>query len=328
VGETDLSEFLMHLKSLYMDHNSARRAGGEAPASTYLGLVTIGHSFGGQVVIRTIAQGLEHDLEGLQPASAYLHETGDAPALALSSAQPGYGDLVLLINPAVEAAAYERLRLLSKRFTYSEQQTPWVLTLSAENDVPRHRLFEWGRLVGEIFMSAPHISDERERYLERQALGFYDKALPQGTHIMMPVDSGAHLTTVKQGAALGARSSDPPEAGCAAPEFYDWVPTPTLTDDDSLPSGVRISDDPELAGKIARFDFSSKLVFGNVRMVPQPNREPFQPLILADVSRNVIAGHTGIFSEPLIGFLTKYIGFVEAKHYLIAAGEKGWMTPP
>jgi len=55
----------------------------------------------------------------------------------------GFGDLVVLVNPAVESAAYQRLRFLSQELTYPEEQTPVMLTVSADNDVPRRWPFRW-----------------------------------------------------------------------------------------------------------------------------------------------------------------------------------------
>jgi|ADGO01.1.fsa_nt_gi hypothetical protein len=66
VGNTDFAEFLARLNHLYLEHNSRRRD--EAPermrraSSHFLGLVTIGHSFGGQVLLKAIGHTLEAQL--------------------------------------------------------------------------------------------------------------------------------------------------------------------------------------------------------------------------------------------------------------------------
>ena len=203
VGETDLSEFMAQLQFLYDEHNEPASAQGEA-SKTYLGLVTVGHSFGSQVLIRAVARNLEHRLEGLGPASTYLRQTDHPPVVDLKRAAQGYGDLILLINPAVEAAAYEQLFMLSRRFSYPTEQTPLLLTVSADNDGPRHTLFEWGRVVGEKFTATPYKPDPRERIGERKALGVYgdprtDPPDPeiQLSHRMRPSDPDVKLVGYK-----------------------------------------------------------------------------------------------------------------------------------
>src|SRR6185437_14393724 len=89
---------------------------------------------------------------------------------------------------AVEAAAYQRARLLSQQLTYSDGQTPIMLTLSAENDYPRGKLFTLGRIVGEWFAWLPYNHNEHERESERRALGVYSANGLQITHRLEPLD--------------------------------------------------------------------------------------------------------------------------------------------
>ena len=325
VGETDLSEFMQRLRMMYDEHNAPRRADGAPPAKTYLGLVTVGHSFGSQVVIRAVSQNLEQRLENLGAAATFLRQTDTPPAVALNAPARGYGDLILLINPAVEAAAYERLRTLSQRFSYTQQQTPLILTLSADNDRPRHKLFQWGREVGEFFTATPYKADPRERGMERQALGFYDGPGPQETHRLTPVDGNVKLVSTSV-----PRTPEPycDHAGHCNCQFFVWATPPTITKPDALPSDVDVGQNPKLKDLISKYDFSSSTIFGNVLLDPHAGGVPYQPMILASVDKKIIDGHNGMFSQPLLDFLTKYIGFIEAKRYLITASEKQWMTPP
>ena len=83
----------------------------------------------------------------------------------------GIGDLVILLNPAAEAAAYHRLHLLSMGLEYRESQTPVLITFSAENDKVRQKLFTIGRRLGEFFTGKAPKADPAERETERKALG-------------------------------------------------------------------------------------------------------------------------------------------------------------
>ena len=160
VGETDVREFIARLNRLYLEHRSLEKR------ETFLGLISIGHSFGAQVLMRATASTFEQQLISLNAPPGYLRQSGPAtPAPAKVSLQ-GIGDLVILLNPATEAAAYQRLHLLSMGLQYENTQTPVILTLSAENDKARHSLFTIGRRVGEFFTGRPHKENELEREAE------------------------------------------------------------------------------------------------------------------------------------------------------------------
>ncbi|MGO9932382.1 MAG: hypothetical protein ACLPV8_11295 [Steroidobacteraceae bacterium] len=330
VGETDLCEFMARLQSLYSEHNAPAPAQGAA-SNTYLGLVSVGHSFGSQVLIRAVAGNLEHELEERGAASTYLRQTDHPPVVDLKRAAQGYGDLIFLINPAVEAAAYERLFMLSRRFSYPKEQTPLLLTVSADNDGARHTLFEWGRVAGEVFTSTPYKPDPRERIGERKALGVYGDPRNQPpdpeiqlTHTLTPSDPDVKL--------VGYNETHTPEPYCeqAGPctcEFYRWSTGPKRTLSDSLSSTA--NTDAEIAAleeKVSVYDFSASTQFANVSLNPLPGGLPYQPMIMASAPPNIIDGHNGMFSQPLLDFLTKYLGFIEAKRYLITANAKHWMT--
>lgn len=306
-GENDFQEFMVRLQQVYDGHDR------QAP---FLGLVSAGHSFGGAVLLAATAKHFENELQRVNPTSVFLHST-TPPAAPLQLKQPvrGFGDLVLLVNPAVEAAAYERVNLLARGLRYGEAQTPLLVTFSADNDVPRNRLFEWGRIAGEVFTSSPRLSDDRERAMRRQALGVYGKKGEQQTHRLKPVDASVQL----EHAQRTAQPEDMclPQAAQCSFDWYRWGAPPTSGEPDSL--NVSDATGAQLE-KIMRFDFSGELVFENLRFLPnQPQAQPYQPVIVASVDPKVIDGHNGMFSEPFLDFLVRYIGFIEAKKFLLNA---------
>jgi hypothetical protein len=72
-------------------------------------------------------------------------------------------------------------------------------------------------------------------------------------------------------------------------------------------------------------------VFAGVVMRPLGGAIPRQALIVASADPRVITGHNGMFSDPLMNFLTRYIGFVEAKRLLPVAASveaQGSPNPP
>lgn len=312
IGETDIREFIARLNDVYVAHTANENR------ETFLGLISIGHSFGAQVLLRATAATLEEKLEHLNPQPGYLRQPDPATPPAAPVELKGIGDLVILVNPATEAAAYQRLHLLSMGVRYTERQTPVMLTISAEDDRPRHSLFSVGRVLGELFTGKPRKSDERQREMERQALGVFGKDGRQVTHRIEPADSNVKLVTerlshVPEPACDGRRT----ECGCDWGRWEkgeQWRPVPdTLSADEPADLSMQT---------LAAFDFSRRIVLGNVVLEPVTGDIPYQPLIVAEADETVIEGHSGIFTDPFLQFLIPYIGFIESKIYLHTVARK------
>jgi hypothetical protein len=304
VGNTDFSEFLARLNNLYLQHNSRRQdeAPEQAPRMSehFLGLVTIGHSFGGQVLMKAIGSTLEEQLIRNNPVGGYLRTAKPTSPRHDTRALSGFGDLLVLLNPATEAAQYHRLYILSQGLEYPPEQTPIMLTVSARNDVPRHRLFTFGRILGEFFTGKPRKADPIEREVERKALGVYQ---PHITHRLVAADPASKLisTSIEH-----AREPGCPGQGPCLCEFLEWERPPTLTEKDSITAGAETH--------LHAFDFSADLTFANVKLLRQPNAIPYQPFIVAEADESIIDGHNGIFTAPFLEFLVSYIAFVETKY--------------
>lgn len=305
VGNTDLSEFLSRLNDLYADYNPRAPSTDDdkavARSDRFLGLITIGHSFGSQVLLKAVVGTLEERLIHMNPRPGYLGTPLASQPTATSEPLYGLGDLIVLLNPAAEAALYHRLHLLSRSLAFPPTQAPIMLTISAENDRPRHSLFTFGRVLGEFFTGKPRKRDPVERAAEREALGAFSAHL---THRLEPTDDDMSL--------VAKQIHHAPEPGCPsdAPcrcEFLEWERAPTVTAPNSITN--------DTAGHLAAFDFSASIVFNNVRLQPTSSAVlPYQPLLVAEADDSIVGGHSGIFTEPLLDFLVPYIAFVETKH--------------
>lgn len=304
VGNTDFGEFLARLNHLYLEHNSRRRD--EAPdrmrasSDHFLGLVAIGHSFGGQVLLKAVGNALEAQLIRNSPVAGYLRSAETSTVRYEAQAIEGIGDLIVLLNPATEAAQYHRLHLLSRKLRYPPEQAPIMLTVSARNDVPRHRLFSFGRILGEIFTGKPRKPDPIERVVERSALGVYREHI---THRLRAVDPSSRLVSTR---IAHAREPGCPGTGPCLCDFLEWSEPPRVTARQSITA----SADTQLHS----FDFSAEVTFSNVTLVPRANALPYQPFIVAEADESIIDGHNGIFTGPFLEFLVSYIAFVETKY--------------
>lgn len=102
--------------------------------------VVVGHSFGGAVVFSALSQILEN---------GFIHTVG--PAGQISNPR-GFGNLVVLINPAFEAERYAPLSDMStERGTYFRSQLPVLAILTSEADDATGRAFPAGRWFSTLF---------------------------------------------------------------------------------------------------------------------------------------------------------------------------------
>lgn len=319
VGQNDLKEFMARLQQLFLEYRPDARepepSNDAAPAAPdhFLGMVTIGHSFGGQVLLKAVTGTLEDQLQTFNLSPAYLRDAQPAtPDPDNRYTVTGIGDLIVLVNPAAEASQYQRLHLLSRGLNYTDLQTPVILTVSAENDSARHRLFTLGRRLGEFFTGKPHKDNEAQRTIERQALGVYPGHV---THQLVPTDNELKLISSDvTGDPRACPTSGQLEPKACKSQWYEWNGEPVHTKPNSLAPGD---------GKVDRFDFSgfgSEVVFNNVELSPIDGEKeeyatalPYQPFIVARASRTIIDDHSGIFTQPFLQFLVPYIAYIEVK---------------
>tara|TARA_R110002073_G_scaffold286902_2_gene451597 strand:+ start:1600 stop:2931 length:1332 start_codon:yes stop_codon:yes gene_type:complete len=110
-------------------------------------LVIIGHSFGGAVVYTALSQIL---------MDRFVQTKGP---VGTSSDARGFGDLVVLINPAFEATDFLNLSLMAnERGRYFATQLPVLAVMTSESDWATKYAFWAGRLVSTLFNTYKDIS--------------------------------------------------------------------------------------------------------------------------------------------------------------------------
>lgn len=136
MGEGDAGEFIERLQRIYLRANADRKATTPSGTRPVMALVTVGHSFGGQVLIKTLSHALENDLEERAPRMASTTQEEAAPAAPTSIRVPidSFGDANILLNPATEAAQFIRIHNLYRQLSYPACQMPQLIIFSADND--------------------------------------------------------------------------------------------------------------------------------------------------------------------------------------------------
>jgi hypothetical protein len=129
VAEGTIRELLAKVRQIQEERNAGCDHTAAKPCNTRL--VTIGHSFGALVAYSAIHQELV--TSAIRP--------DEKPVV-------GFGDLVILINPAFEGVRYTSIqRIVEGRKGYPAGQPPVLVTFASRGDWANRRLFPLGRYV-------------------------------------------------------------------------------------------------------------------------------------------------------------------------------------
>lgn len=138
-------------------------------------LIVIGHSFGGAVVQAALSQiMMERFVQKNFRADTSVCNTG------------GFGDLVVLLNPAFEASLYKPLRDMAAGCqSYSASQLPVLAILTSESDWATRYTFPIGRGFSTLFED---YSGDSSWSADRNTVGHHEDYI---THDLEYVDYGS-----------------------------------------------------------------------------------------------------------------------------------------
>ena len=201
VGHGGVTEVVSRLELVRKTQDAVEGDQGRSPTR----LVVIGHSFGGAVVYSALSQIL---------TTGFVDTVG--PAGTLTDVK-GFGDLVVLINPAFEATLFTSLSDMSnERPTYFPAQLPVIAVLTSEADDATKRAFPIGRWFSTFFEK--HREEKRingvtgeEEVIDQKnanitAVGHFE---PYRTHYL------------RAAGEPGAAVPDPPTVEASVERFFD-----------------------------------------------------------------------------------------------------------
>lgn len=180
VGYLGITELLVKLEEIANVRNSMT-----PPIKSRL--VVIGHSFGGAVVFSATSQIL---------ASRFIDSRENK---GFTDTAKGFGDLVVLLNPAFEALRYSPFYDLAQaRCSYFPEQLPRLAILTSEADDATGILFPMGRVFSTVFETHHDIERNEcnhplsldEGAADRNTVGHYE---PLISHTLTPVVEGKNL---------------------------------------------------------------------------------------------------------------------------------------
>ncbi len=224
-------------------------------------LVIVGHSFGGAVVFSALGQILE---ERFVTTTAGARATGTAR---------GFGDLVVLINPAFEAQRYASLSDMSSgRHPYFQSQLPVLAILTSEDDRATRNAFPIGRFFSTLF--------EKERVVAR------------------PNRSTGESESVDQGAA-----------NVQAVGHFDLYRTHFLspTEEVGLDDDVALEASLDVGEAWENDKSGGSIAFPGTRLERRESTSPRNPYLVVGVSGEIIPNHNDIDDPRVVMFLSQLI---------------------
>jgi hypothetical protein len=261
---------------------SQDRARSDQPApGNRVRMLTIGHSMGGQILLESLT-------------GTFVHATTRKGKTHLSR----YGDLVIVINPAIEGTRYEALHAASRRIEseYLSDQLPLLINITGQADRATGIAFPAARFLNTFFQ---HTASPEQ---------FKANLLPPGHDPRYQT----HRLTVCPADAANAKDcipsvcteSDPATRGLRP--FVDPVNMPTTS---LLRGETRLT---EVASRRAGAGYGlDERYCTGAHLVATPNwSPPWNPFWTVSAAPEVIHGHNDIYNRHLQGFIRVMHGLV------------------
>ena len=266
IGAGELVEVLEYLDLFTHRENGAGRLAS---------LSIMGHSFGGTMVYTALANTLKARL--VDALERHAHAPTEAGFVH------GFGDLVLLINPAFEASALAPLHELADALgTCSPRQAPVLVVIGSENDIPSRVWFRTGRWAQTFMQSA---GPRSEGHLLTTAVGSYDPFLTHRVEAVVPTEARekAHVADCACELPIGDLSAEESQ------RIGDFLRTRRFA---SPWGSEEVCEECE-----------GGLALGTARLTCLQAVMPTRPVWSVRATDDVVDGHSGFFTRPFLDFV-------------------------
>ncbi len=278
VGRTGAKEILLELDAMY----AAAKKGGKTAT-----MVTVGHSFGGALVFSAMKGLATGDAAGiiagtdLQQTYRVVRAEGnrvDASKTGAKATRARLGDLVVLVNPAIEADQYKPFHAdlpksdigkfrppPDKDKPYDKTQLPVLLAIGSKADLAVGLAFPAGR-----WLMAVKDIDIATDPSKRIGMGHYE---PHITHRL----------------SYPKRTITPADPQCGCPKDID--------------AATHISAAP------FKLHTKEEQIFGDLKFTPTRPEiwDVHSPYLVVETDAGVMAEHSDIYNPVFVQFLTKFI---------------------
>ncbi len=256
-------------------------------------LVILGHSFGGALTYSALSRVLH---ERLARAAAEGRTGPDAIR--------GFGDLVVLINPAFEASLYSGIYQLARQIPEFDENQPAVLvTVSSRSDTATNIAFPTGRLFATPFSNT---RDGEQSEAMVTTIGNFEG---HRTHLLELASEEelrglARLDDIAEVDAAKARGA----ADCKCDYFEAAVKA--------------AEDDPFGEFRI----YPAHGVYGDTKLIPLDGTDERTPFITALTTDEVVTNHNGIYNRYFLNFLRSFLMEMDRRSHAVSAFEAAGST--
>jgi len=262
VGQQGVSEVLLKLEEIVNVKIGQEK---ENPPPQNSRMVVIGHSFGGAVVFTSLQKILSDRFIDSRRGKTVKDDA------------KGFGDLVVLMNPAFEALRFASLYDLSQEYCrgYSDTQLPRLAILTSEADNATKLAFPAGRFFSTLFES--HVDIQRH-YCSKAGSG------------------GVQPMTIKEGQAdrhtVGHFESF---------QTHYLEPSPTFQSRKENYQIQQIQKDWSSQG------YAATVQFEGTKLTNLGRSTPLNPYLNIKVNGKLIEDHNDIWKPEIIAFLRDLI---------------------
>jgi hypothetical protein len=260
-------------------------------------LFIMGHSFGGLIIYSALSHavmeratnmGVMHRGECIERSNVES-PTQNQPCYRTARS---FGDLVVLINPALEGSQYEPLYHVATNRCYNRRQRPVMLTVTSEGDQATGLAFPLGRQVSTLTERA-RTSEQEEAIVKTVG-----HAARYQTHRL--------LSKRSEGTQLGPEREPAPEEDCGCPYL-----TPTMDFNwhgfvRDLKQLLKTNSQSLVSGQIEGGQRVYRMYGGDVVLVGDTKYSANYPYLVVKADARIIPDHNTIYSEPFTQFLHSF----------------------
>ena len=246
-------------------------------------LVVLGHSFGGAVTYTAVSRVLHERL------ARAVAEGRTGP-----SAVRGFGDLVVLVNPAFEASVYRGIRdLATEMGEFDPLQPAVLLTVSSSSDTATNLAFPVGRFLATRFLNT------RDGEQSGSLISTIGNFVPYRSHTLMPL-SDEELRGLARLGDLDERDATTRGRDDCRCDYFE--------------TDVKAArDDPFGEARL----YPAQGVYGDTRLLPLDAGAENTPFITAFTTDEVVTNHNGIYNRKFLNFLRTFLLEMDRRSLLI-----------
>lgn len=160
VAQGSVRELFAALDAIVDAANAKRTPGQLKPVR----MLMVGHSFGGHILLTALGGAVIKSISTFSEGKGDLENCAhkDNPDISRD------GDMIVLVNPAIEGTRYHPLHRVAERWRHRCYRAPLMVSVTSESDIATKFFFRAGRLVSTLFED---YESAEQRYADRSTFG-------------------------------------------------------------------------------------------------------------------------------------------------------------